>query len=375
MKTAIVFCDPISSRTSVQLGLLNMVIKLLEDKYTLRVISPYIPATFSEKLGGSSISSFLSLSLKKPLLNAVYRAVERNEAMLWSFSWLFEVLFSANSSCIDLKSISGEDIIVVNLAYTVPSIADIYWNQATPPLITLQLMNSNPFAKVLSKVMGPFVELLDKKLRVKLKNNSKIIVNNSQYLKELHRGRELYSEEVIHVPKDFGEVEIPTTAPTRSYVLAYIGKEVEIETLLKLAENGIRVIAFGSKIPFGTPIAKLKDKMDFRGYVSEPELSNLYFNALFTAFPFTEEPFGWVPLESMFHGTPVLSYNKQGPSETIVNDKTGWLVNDKSEFLEKAIDIWSKMETNISESDCKERAKFFSFDRAGEELNKIIDGK
>lgn len=37
------------------------------------------------------------------------------------------------------------------------------------------------------------------------------------------------------------------------------------------------------------------------------------------------EHFGIVPLEAMLAGTPVLAANEGGPTETVVNDQTGWL--------------------------------------------------
>ena len=373
LKTAIVVCDPVSSRTSVQFGLVSMVIKSLGDYYRIKVFTPFISTDKAKKFREDANVAVHSLSEQKPLLNMVYRALERNEAMLWSVSWLLEVLFSANSSLMTENVNKREDEIIVNLAYTVPAASSLYWNQAAPPLKTLQMMDSNPVAPLLSRVFGRFIEYLDRRLRVRLKKYSLKIANNSLYLKELYRGRELFSDEVIHVPRDFGNRKVSISKPARNYVLAYIGKEVETDTLIEMANRGIKIIAFGAKIPFGTPLGKIKSTMDFRGYVNDDELSDLYYNALYTAFPFTEEPFGWVPLESMFHGTPVLSYDKQGPSETLLDGKTGWLMKTKEEFVQKAFEIWSSRNTEMSASDCMERAESFSLKRTGDRLIAILN--
>ena len=361
-----------SSRNSVQFSLLKMVLKIVGSEGTT-VISPFIPNDKMEYFRSTPNVIAISLSNRKLALRFLYKMFERNEAMLWAISWLIESLFRGNSSIIVAHDVNAHSK-VVNLAYTLPLPSDLYWNQATPPLKTLQMMKANPIAPILAKTLGPVITILDDKLMTRHKNLTKKIVNNSDYLKETYRGKKFYSKEVLHVPKEFPSLTFENTAPTQDYVLAYIGKEIEVEVLLEMVKLGIKIVAFGSKIPFGTPLGKLKQKVDFRGYVEESELSILYRNALYTAFPFTEEPFGWVPLESMFYGTPVLSYNKQGPAETIIDQKTGWLVDNRNEFLQKALSIWKGKFTGMDSESCMERAKYFSLENAKIKLNEILTG-
>ncbi len=47
------------------------------------------------------------------------------------------------------------------------------------------------------------------------------------------------------------------------------------------------------------------------------------------------EDYGLVPLEAMASGKPVISVNEGGPRDTIVDGKTGYLVNDETEMAEK----------------------------------------
>ena len=168
------------------------------------------------------------------------------------------------------------------------------------------------------------------------------------------------SKVVIHSPKEFHDFIPSDISPSKDYVLAYIGKEVMVSTILKIADLGVKVRSFGAKVPYGTSVYELRERANYLGFVGEDELPNLYHNALFTIFPFTEEPFGWVPLESMHYGTPVLSYNKQGPSETIINGKTGWLVESEDELIAKALEIWETKQTGLSTEDCEDRVKSFS---------------
>lgn len=368
-----VICEPLSSGVSVQFELIKLIVKSLEGKFKIVLISPYIPNYTIQKLIKSTGSQVISLSSDRLLLKNVYRLTENNEAVLWAFSWLFEAFFKSNSSNFHYRCKGLSPNPTLNLAYTVPVKSLIYWNQATPPLVTLQMMKSNFLAKPIARFLGPLIEILDRKLRQRHRELSQIVIHNSNYLSELYRGDALSSGIVIHTPKEFIPYKYKEEKRSKDYVLAYIGKEIEIDVLLKIANQGVKIVSFGSKIPYGTPINKLKEKLGFMGYVDDRKLEGLYRNALFTAFPFTEEPFGWVPLESMYQGTPVLSYNKQGPSETIIDGVTGWLVGNKEEFTKKAIELWNSKELGISHEKCVYRAMSYSLESTKEKLLSVLN--
>jgi glycosyltransferase involved in cell wall biosynthesis len=69
------------------------------------------------------------------------------------------------------------------------------------------------------------------------------------------------------------------------------------------------------------------------------ELVNPYSIALITLFVFTHKPFGYIPVESKACGTPVLTYNRQGPSETVIHGVTEWLANSDEELVNLVIRI------------------------------------
>ena len=119
-------------------------------------------------------------------------------------------------------------------------------------------------------------------------------------------------------------------------------------------------MTFGAKIPTGSQIGELVKLTEFRGYVSEKELIKLYSNAVFTLFPFTHEPFGYVPLESISCGTPVLTYSRQGPSETVIEGVSGWLANNSNELVEKAVTIWNSATKMQITEDVQNTARNFS---------------
>lgn len=77
--------------------------------------------------------------------------------------------------------------------------------------------------------------------------------------------------------------------------------------------------------------------VDFRAGVSDDALVEAYNRALLTVYAPVMEPFGFVPLESMACGTPVVGINEAGMRETIVHKATGLLVERDPEHLATAV--------------------------------------
>ncbi len=61
-------------------------------------------------------------------------------------------------------------------------------------------------------------------------------------------------------------------------------------------------------------------------------LRKLYSNCTAVLYPPINEDYGLVPLEGMASGKPVIAVNEGGPRETVVHERTGWLVNDEREM-------------------------------------------
>jgi glycosyltransferase involved in cell wall biosynthesis len=164
---------------------------------------------------------------------------------------------------------------------------------------------------------------------------------------------------VIYPPIDCQTFDSSTLDPSSDYVLTYFGKETKVSDVKRIAGLGIKIRAFGSKIPLFQKGLIGHPNIEFLGRVTTDELVEAYSNALFTLFPFTHEPFGYVPLESMACGTPVLTYNLQGPSEYVIDERTGWLVRTDDELVQKAVELWKEGYPSHVRANCrKESLKF-----------------
>lgn len=73
----------------------------------------------------------------------------------------------------------------------------------------------------------------------------------------------------------------------------------------------------------------------FKTNVDDVALKKLYSNATAVLFAAINEDYGFIPIEAMASSKPIISVNEGGPKETIINDKTGFLVGSPSEMAEK----------------------------------------
>ena len=73
----------------------------------------------------------------------------------------------------------------------------------------------------------------------------------------------------------------------------------------------------------------------FKQNPSDEELVKLYSNSTAVLFSAINEDFGIAPLEGMASSKPIISVNEGGPKETILDGKTGFLVNSPDEMAKK----------------------------------------
>ncbi|MCL4375387.1 glycosyltransferase [Candidatus Marsarchaeota archaeon] len=86
-----------------------------------------------------------------------------------------------------------------------------------------------------------------------------------------------------------------------------------------------------------TKIKKLSNGLNVKiiTNISDKELKDLYSRAYAVLFAAINEDYGYIPLEAMASCKPVISVNEGGPKETILDGKTGFLVNSDKEMGDK----------------------------------------
>jgi glycosyltransferase involved in cell wall biosynthesis len=303
--------------------------KALEKRgYRIRIIAPKISQSLARKLENSSLE-LVSLNFKYLL---------RGDTSVLLETWIREAFLRRKP-----RKIAESTEPILNFSSSLCFASHIWYVQG-PVLITVTIdsvYKEMPWRyKATYKFLRPIISQLDYKFVNNTAKVSRVMYANSGYTATLFRNLGLKTVGAIFPPVDTEKFKPSTKTPSNDYALTYFGKETKYSTVKKVADAGIKIKAFGGKI---TPLSKVAlnhHNIEFLGAVDDDQLINLYSNALFTLFPFTNEPFGYIPVESMSCGTPVLSFKWQGPAETIVNGKTGWLVRNDQEMIKLARRIW-----------------------------------
>jgi glycosyltransferase involved in cell wall biosynthesis len=106
----------------------------------------------------------------------------------------------------------------------------------------------------------------------------------------------------------------------------------------------------------------------------DEEIINLYNNCNSLLFCAIDEDFGITPIEAMACGKPVISVDEGGPKESVIDGRTGFLVNSTPEaFYTKMRYIIENPETvSKMAQDCRIQAERFSWDIFIKSLDRLI---
>ena len=83
--------------------------------------------------------------------------------------------------------------------------------------------------------------------------------------------------------------------------------------------------SYTGKLKKLTKELSLEDRVFFLGLVKEQDLRRLYSNAAIYVYTAPQEDFGMGIIEAMAAGTPVVAWDRAGPSKIILNEKNGLL--------------------------------------------------
>lgn len=132
------------------------------------------------------------------------------------------------------------------------------------------------------------------------------------------------------------------------------------------------LVITGTETDYTNEIRLLIDRLNlngrviFLGYIKEGQLKKLYKNAAVYLYTAPEEDFGMGIVEAQAFGAPVVAWDNAGPSQIIVNEKTGILAKPfvTSEFSEKVLRLVKEPELakKISSRALKRVKENFSYE-------------
>jgi len=320
---------------------------LVKQGYKVSMISPIMSSNVERRLSESGITP----------VNFKARLISKSLGLstLWFELWAREAFLGLNS-----RQTLDKGSVRINFSQVV-SVPSSIWYLQGPPSTALKDMEeefSTGF-RIAYNVLKPFIERSDGGLVSRAGISSSFAIANSRFCASMYSKFAVKIHDVIYPPIDC-QTFCPSAAnPFSNYVLTYFGKETKFSIIKKIADAGVKIKAFGSKTPFISEKLRKNPNIEFLGKVSTSELVDLYSNALFTLFAFTHEPFGYVPLESMACGTPVVTYAMQGPSEYVAAEHTGWLAQTDGELAQKSVGLWKEGYNSSVRMNCVREALRF----------------
>jgi glycosyltransferase involved in cell wall biosynthesis len=256
---------------------------------------------------------------------------------------------------LDIES-SNYNVVFVNPCQfeTAPSLLRYLWKTPSvyfcqePPRIVYEDMPQRPYDNkdTLWRSLLRRIDLLPSIYLNELKRNdqdntlnaTKVLVN-SLFMRESIRGIYGNEPEVCYLGTDV-EFFHPNETPKEDFLLSVgslttlKGFDFLLEAVASLPEHNRPKLLIASNFqnqPERDHLNKLADQLRvdlvYHSQISDDSLVSLYNQARITIYASIREPFGLVPLESMASGTPVVSVRDGGMQETILDGKTGFLVD------------------------------------------------
>lgn len=111
--------------------------------------------------------------------------------------------------------------------------------------------------------------------------------------------------------------------------ILFIGQKINLE--------GYNLLEKVLMLYFKNIKLKIIDKKNEKEWMTDQELANEYNKAKVVVCLTLNEPFGFIPLEAMSCGVPVIAANSGGYRETVLNNKTGYLINFSVNDLYQAL--------------------------------------
>ena len=122
-------------------------------------------------------------------------------------------------------------------------------------------------------------------------------------------------------------------------------------------------------------LSRSEPTIEFRMAPSAVELDDLYNRCSALLFPAASEPWGIVPLEAMAYGKPVLAVNRGGPTESVVDGETGFLLDPTPPVFAGKMAYLADHPEQVREMGRKavERASLYPWDHFVDRLDDYVE--
>jgi len=195
----------------------------------------------------------------------------------------------------------------------------------------------NAFAKVLSPCLKPVDKLM--------MNQNDFVVVNSKFTQQ--QVRQIYGIETKKIAYPGVNInEFPDAIDVKDGYILTVGRLTKFKNISILINsmyilkqmgysNKLIIVGDGEerkKLEILTSNLKLENQIYFTGVITREHLIDLYIHAICVVYPSVYEPFGIVPIEAQAAFTPVIASSTGGPRESVIQGKTGILIDQLSDY-------------------------------------------
>lgn len=232
--------------------------------------------------------------------------------------------------------------------------------------------------KIYAAIVGHFIRMYDFNTAQRIKD----WIANSENVKE--RIKKFYRKDsvVIYPPVEIEEIIKKTEGLKKEDYFLIVSRLVgakgleEVARIFKNLDYKLKIV--GEAHGFSDVEKRLEKlaggNIELLGRVSDEEKYKLYGKARGFLALARDEDFGITPVEAQAAGTPVIAFNGGGFKESVINGKTGILINDLSyETLKKAIE--RLLNTSWDKALMQKNTRKFSKERFIKEIKDFIKYK
>lgn len=256
----------------------------------------------------------------------------------------------------------------------------------------INLLYTNTYIKNLSLgkyilwlIIRIFVRPLDKK---RWKNFDEVICNSNFSANHISKIYKKIPMRVIHVGTKTNVFKPTNTEKKRVFLSIAAQKTQRVDFLIIAAKKmyqkrkDFEIWVVGNSGSYDKVLHDLvknlgiSDIVKFHGKVSDDELVELYSQSLATVHLVRRPPFGMIVTEAMACETPVIACKPGGTEETILDNETGFLIEEDNEdelikCLEKFLDS-SELSYKMGKLARLRVSHYFEMSKKNKELRKLI---
>ena len=237
----------------------------------------------------------------------------------------------------------------------------------------------------LGKIVGQIMKSFEKKLLKLYLKRAKVIVTVSKSTYDDLKKLGFSEVNIIYNGNNISVLKKPTRK-NKNLTLCYVGrikKTKNTEDVIKAfiyvkdkIDNAILYIMGNGPLleQLQKKYAEVKN-LFFLGFVDEKEKIDYLKQSHFLLVPSIREGWGQVVIEANAAGTPAIGYNVHGLRDSIINGKTGFLVNNYIEMANLILNFYDKLESNEYKFLCKnaiEWASKFKWEKTEKEWINLV---